>query len=152
MLRRPPRSTRTYTLFPYTTLFRSLYIVATSSDLSSCFGAVYRPELALVLGHEADYVNRNPRHEKARNDFVNAFTPQKAGIPAHGDPDHDCDGASHQAGNGARARHATPSQGQNHQRTESSAKARPCIADQRQHLGIRIARKDRKRTRLTSSH
>src|SRR3546814_7165755 len=24
MLRRPPRSTRTYTLFPYTTLFRSL--------------------------------------------------------------------------------------------------------------------------------
>src|SRR3546814_8439404 len=26
MLRRPPRSTRTDTLFPYTTLFRSLYI------------------------------------------------------------------------------------------------------------------------------
>src|SRR3546814_5668561 len=25
MLRRPPRSTRTYTLFPYTTLFRSLH-------------------------------------------------------------------------------------------------------------------------------
>src|SRR3546814_16554152 len=27
MIRRPPRSTRTYTLFPYTTLFRSLGIV-----------------------------------------------------------------------------------------------------------------------------
>src|SRR3546814_9260464 len=26
MIRRPPRSTRTYTLFPYTTLVRSLYI------------------------------------------------------------------------------------------------------------------------------
>src|SRR3546814_7046074 len=26
MIRRPPRSTRTYTLFPYTTLFRSLCI------------------------------------------------------------------------------------------------------------------------------
>src|SRR3546814_13024757 len=26
MIRRPPRSTRTYTLFPYTTLFRSAYI------------------------------------------------------------------------------------------------------------------------------
>src|SRR3546814_11400855 len=26
MIRRPPRSTRTYTLFPYTTLFRSLRI------------------------------------------------------------------------------------------------------------------------------
>src|SRR3546814_4754936 len=25
MIRRPPRSTRTYTLFPYTTLFRSSY-------------------------------------------------------------------------------------------------------------------------------
>src|SRR3546814_10805284 len=28
MIRRPPRSTRTDTLFPYTTLFRSLYAVA----------------------------------------------------------------------------------------------------------------------------
>src|SRR3546814_9022092 len=27
MIRRPPRSTRTYTLFPYTTLFRSLLLV-----------------------------------------------------------------------------------------------------------------------------
>src|SRR3546814_5651991 len=28
MIRRPPRSTRTDTLFPYTTLFRSLYVLA----------------------------------------------------------------------------------------------------------------------------
>src|SRR3546814_17652126 len=28
MIRRPPRSTRTYTLFPYTTLFRSLHVLA----------------------------------------------------------------------------------------------------------------------------
>src|SRR3546814_13752726 len=28
MIRRPPRSTRTDTLFPYTTLFRSLYLLA----------------------------------------------------------------------------------------------------------------------------
>src|SRR3546814_13901150 len=28
MIRRPPRSTRTDTLFPYTTLFRSQYVVA----------------------------------------------------------------------------------------------------------------------------
>src|SRR3546814_7899296 len=26
MIRRPPRSTRTYTLFPYTTLFRSMHL------------------------------------------------------------------------------------------------------------------------------
>src|SRR3546814_13002992 len=30
MLRRPPRSTRTYTLFPYTTLFRSRVGIATA--------------------------------------------------------------------------------------------------------------------------
>src|SRR3546814_21191654 len=33
MLRRPPRSTRTDTLFPYTTLFRSLLSGAVSSDV-----------------------------------------------------------------------------------------------------------------------
>src|SRR3546814_20636499 len=31
MIRRPPRSTRTYTLVPYTTLFRSFFSVATRS-------------------------------------------------------------------------------------------------------------------------
>src|SRR3546814_19880314 len=34
MIRRPPRSTRTDTLFPYTTLFRSLPIVFPDQDLS----------------------------------------------------------------------------------------------------------------------
>src|SRR3546814_19971076 len=32
MIRRPPRSTRTYTLFPYTTLFRSAAIRALMPD------------------------------------------------------------------------------------------------------------------------
>src|SRR3546814_15830700 len=32
MIRRPPRSTRTDTLFPYTTLFRSSPLVATAED------------------------------------------------------------------------------------------------------------------------
>src|SRR3546814_530834 len=32
MIRRPPRSTRTDTLFPYTTLFRSLYAAVTRQD------------------------------------------------------------------------------------------------------------------------
>src|SRR3546814_15322236 len=31
MIRRPPRSTRTDTLFPYTTLFRSLFVVASKT-------------------------------------------------------------------------------------------------------------------------
>src|SRR3546814_18384063 len=32
MIRRPPRSTRTYTLFPYTTLFRSVELVDERRD------------------------------------------------------------------------------------------------------------------------
>src|SRR3546814_4779223 len=34
MIRRPPRSTRTDTLFPYTTLFRSVEITKVSGDLN----------------------------------------------------------------------------------------------------------------------
>src|SRR3546814_11513122 len=33
MIRRPPRSTRTDTLFPYTTLFRSLVLIYKSQDV-----------------------------------------------------------------------------------------------------------------------
>src|SRR3546814_12219218 len=32
MIRRPPRSTRTYTLFPYTTLFRSVLVAIAFDD------------------------------------------------------------------------------------------------------------------------
>src|SRR3546814_3527128 len=41
MIRRPPRSTRTDTLFPYTTLFRSL---AGSGQLCSIMNSVAEPE------------------------------------------------------------------------------------------------------------
>src|SRR3546814_18648768 len=34
MIRRPPRSTRTYTLCPYTTLFRSTSVLIVSEDIS----------------------------------------------------------------------------------------------------------------------
>src|SRR3546814_3453438 len=36
MIRRPPRSTRTDTLFPYTTLFRSTGVARTSSTTCAC--------------------------------------------------------------------------------------------------------------------
>src|SRR3546814_17692806 len=48
MIRRPPRSTRTDTLFPYTTLFRSMPIVdlnllrITSFRISTTGGSLYR--------------------------------------------------------------------------------------------------------------
>src|SRR3546814_20067772 len=37
MIRRPPRSTRTYTLFPYTTLFRS-YLMSNYMEILEFFG------------------------------------------------------------------------------------------------------------------
>src|SRR3546814_9686211 len=39
MIRRPPRSTRTDTLFPYTTLFRSAFL-ETHPDIGICFSTV----------------------------------------------------------------------------------------------------------------
>src|SRR3546814_7914626 len=36
MIRRPPRSTRTDTLFPYTTLFRSFYALLVSGPVRLC--------------------------------------------------------------------------------------------------------------------
>src|SRR3546814_11594228 len=45
MIRRPPRSTRTYTLFPYTTLFRSPEAVV---------GEAAQPLLPIGVGNRAD--------------------------------------------------------------------------------------------------
>src|SRR3546814_15179978 len=45
MIRRPPRSTRTDTLFPYTTLFRSVDVVEPQ---------VHEPGLLRILGDEID--------------------------------------------------------------------------------------------------
>src|SRR3546814_2887459 len=52
MIRRPPRSTRTDTLFPYTTLFRSLRACGLSGQKQS-----YTKSLAqLILDGELDFV------------------------------------------------------------------------------------------------
>src|SRR3546814_11401277 len=42
MIRRPPRSTRTDTLFPYTTLFRSVHVQCLSQDLTELLLGVQR--------------------------------------------------------------------------------------------------------------
>src|SRR3546814_5278578 len=54
MIRRPPRSTRTDTLFPYTTLFRSLH-----------FDAIARHDINPALGRakqELDHTDRSEEH------------------------------------------------------------------------------------------
>src|SRR3546814_14463690 len=54
MIRRPPRSTRTDTLFPYTTLFRSIFASIDDPQLEARIGAdvlrEVRDELELVQG------------------------------------------------------------------------------------------------------
>src|SRR3546814_1691591 len=69
MIRRPPRSTRTYTLFPYTTLFRSLKIIDRARDVGRLNdGGLFAPKYvenklkffpdikeAVAFGHERDF-------------------------------------------------------------------------------------------------
>src|SRR3546814_2375748 len=59
MIRRPPRSTRTDTLFPYTTLFRSPAWV-------SCRGAA----LADALGEGSIFVRTDAEVRLTRGDFL----------------------------------------------------------------------------------
>src|SRR3546814_10761878 len=51
MIRRPPRSTRTDTLFPYTTLFRSRWyrVIAESPQWARAFGNSFKIAVATTL-------------------------------------------------------------------------------------------------------
>src|SRR3546814_6854862 len=54
MIRRPPRSTRTDTLFPYTTLFRAIRQDPGARSGDSCrSGARSRPTIQSILVHNA---------------------------------------------------------------------------------------------------
>src|SRR3546814_113399 len=57
MIRRPPRSTRTDTLFPYTTLFRS----AEAKQVDSVAGAVMLQDCFVAIGNVRAYTNSGDR-------------------------------------------------------------------------------------------
>src|SRR3546814_6078485 len=64
MIRRPPRSTRTDTLFPYTTLFRSKrllgnYTITPDTMLSFEFGSRAEPEVAGIGFDTQDFMTAN---------------------------------------------------------------------------------------------
>src|SRR3546814_15800407 len=56
MIRRPPRSTRTDTLFPYTTLFRSRQPITGNGDIMTAFDGITYQKGASVLGMFENYV------------------------------------------------------------------------------------------------
>src|SRR3546814_7143215 len=70
MIRRPPRSTRTDTLFPYTTLVRSLGVeprAAEQDGLQRLGNAVAANLLAAVAGDDADDERARRRDEHRRH-------------------------------------------------------------------------------------
>src|SRR3546814_14845555 len=81
MIRRPPRSTRTYTLFPYTTLFRSARILVGSEAalhellqllghgirslhtlLQHDIGLGFDQPVAVLLAHDGRFQHRSEEH------------------------------------------------------------------------------------------
>src|SRR3546814_379694 len=74
MIRRPPRSTRTDTLFPYTTLFRSFDLDELRDELSD----FAQPEKK---------VGRGPREERIIAGFeeIQRFTGEHGRAPQHGE-------------------------------------------------------------------
>src|SRR3546814_17033128 len=64
MIRRPPRSTRTDTLFPYTTLFRSLLatlakVKANEFDFGGLHAGVWKDEHIGPMKRIVDFVHRH---------------------------------------------------------------------------------------------
>src|SRR3546814_12270479 len=82
MIRRPPRSTRTDTLFPYTTLFRSLggtlgLETATVRELVDILRANYCGNVGLEYMHIADVEERRFLQERMEGkDKAIEFTPE----------------------------------------------------------------------------
>src|SRR5213080_5550186 len=92
MIRRPPRSTHRYTLFPYTTLFRSLPATPDAPALSDFLAGQERaaperfPDLSLsivkLLG-SAEYVRKRPgvavqgHFGLAVDDYTHATAPNR---------------------------------------------------------------------------
>src|SRR3546814_4679241 len=67
MIRLPPRSTRTDTLFPYTTLFRSVRVALTRDDdrflvLEERFGIARRMKADLFISVHADAAENEDAH------------------------------------------------------------------------------------------
>src|SRR3546814_292004 len=77
MIRRPPRSTRTYTLFPYTTLFRSVIkIIPRRAKIANEVAAIIRPVVHGFQGRRViDF-----RHARVSDRVIVSVAPEYATI------------------------------------------------------------------------
>src|SRR3546814_4734209 len=65
MIRRPPRSTRTDTLFPYTTLFRSVYQSTSALNVTTSSRAGSLPHLIPVTINPKSWPSADPTHARS---------------------------------------------------------------------------------------
>src|SRR3546814_8087110 len=81
MIRRPPRSTRTDTLFPYTTFFRSK-VAREPVIVQQYLPAVREGDKRIILidGRPAGAVNRVPAAGEARSNMHVGGRPEKIGL------------------------------------------------------------------------
>src|SRR3546814_8611033 len=79
MIRRPPRSTRTYTLFPYTTLFRSPVAWGVKARGRVAAGRPAPTTLRLIGGRGAyERLRRTPGSLEAARKNARACAPQRS--------------------------------------------------------------------------
>src|SRR3546814_14390165 len=80
MIRLTPRSTRTYTLFPYTTLFRSTLIHKFEAAVNQSKERFSSPEIYILIdeGHRSQYGSFNVKMQKV---FPNACFIAFTGTP-----------------------------------------------------------------------
>src|SRR3546814_7404242 len=79
MIRRPPRSTRTDTLFPYTTLFRSCDLAARVEDAEQHRGTKPLPEEPINLASDAGTTQR----VRGRRAYVDRYAAWRDGARPH---------------------------------------------------------------------
>src|SRR3546814_1816370 len=133
MIRRPPRSTRTNTLFPYTTLFRSRHFIPSLSAIFSTVGLL-RPPLVVfapsspLLEEKSSFI-----FSALMMDLIDPFFPDWPSRPA------------------TLATHYSPMDiGQIYIPDWTDQRLKRQESDGRRHCSKII--KDRKSTRLNSSH
>src|SRR3546814_804565 len=79
MIRRPPRSTRTDTLFPYTTLFRSKYLARAIAKYGR---ENFKKEILYILNDE-DQMNSKEK-EIVNEDFISSSLNYNAKVGGEG--------------------------------------------------------------------